>query len=73
VHTGFWWGDLRERDNLEDLGVRWENNIKINPQEVGWGGMDWIDLAQDRNRWRALVNAVMNLQVPYNAGNFFTS
>jgi hypothetical protein len=36
--------------------------------EVGWGDVDWIGLAQDRDRWRALVNSVMNLQVPYNAG-----
>ena len=43
---------------------RWEDNIKMDPQEVGFGGMDWIDLAQDRDRRRALVNAVMNLQVP---------
>jgi len=43
---------------------RWEDNIKMNLQEVGCGGMDWIDLAQDMDRWRALVNAVMNLRVP---------
>jgi len=43
---------------------RWEDNIKIDPQEVGCGGMDWIELTQDRDRWRALVNAVMNLLVP---------
>jgi hypothetical protein len=42
---------------------RWEDNIKMDLHEVGWG-MDWIELAQDRDRWRALVNAVMNLRVP---------
>ena len=43
---------------------RWEDNIKVDLQEVGCGGMDWIDLAQDRDGWRALVNPVMNLRVP---------
>jgi hypothetical protein len=39
---------------------RWEDNIKMDLQEVGWGGIDWIDLAQDRERWQAVVNTVMN-------------
>ena len=43
---------------------RWEDNIKIDLQEVGCGGLDCIDLARDRDRWRALVNVVMNLRVP---------
>jgi len=43
---------------------RWEDNIKVYLQEVGCGVMDWIEVAQDRDRWRALVNAVMNLRVP---------
>jgi hypothetical protein len=42
---------------------RWEDNIKMDLREVGWGGMDWINLAQDRDRWRALVNTVMKLRV----------
>jgi hypothetical protein len=43
---------------------RWEDNIKMGLQEVGCGGDNWIELAQDKNRWRALVTAVMNLRVP---------
>jgi len=52
---------------------RWKDNIKMDLQEVKCGGMDWIDLAQDRDRRRALVNAAMNLRLPYYAGNFLTS
>jgi hypothetical protein len=44
---------------------RWEDNIEMNLQEVGWGCTNWTDLAHDRDRWRAIVNAVMNLRVPY--------
>jgi hypothetical protein len=62
VHIGFWWGNLRERP-LGRPRRRWENNIKLDLQEVGWG-MYWMNLAQDRDRWRALVNAVMNFRVP---------
>jgi hypothetical protein len=43
---------------------KWGDNIKIYLREIGWGGMDWIDLAQDRDQWRALVNTVMNLRIP---------
>ena len=44
--------------------LRWEDNIKMDLQEVGYGSMDWIELAQDRDSWPALVNAVMKLRVP---------
>jgi hypothetical protein len=43
---------------------RWVDNIKIQLREIGWGGMYWIEVAQDRDQWRALVNTVMNLRVP---------
>jgi hypothetical protein len=54
--AGFWWGELKEGNNLEDLGRRLEDNIRMDLQQVGWGDMDWIALAQ--------VNAVMNFRVP---------
>jgi hypothetical protein len=63
VCTGFWWGNLKERDHWRDPGVDGDN-IKMDFQEVGGGGMDWIGLVQNRDRWRALVNAVMNVWVP---------
>jgi hypothetical protein len=58
---------VRKLEGMRPLGrprCRWVDNIKINLVEVGWSGVDWIGLAQDRYRWRVLVNAVMNLQVP---------
>jgi hypothetical protein len=47
---------------------RWVDNIRVDLGEVGWGDVDWIGLAQDRNRWKALVNSILNLRVPWNAG-----
>jgi hypothetical protein len=49
---------------------RWEDNIKMDLQEVGWGGLDWIYMALDRDRWRAVVNAVMNLRGFIKRGEF---
>jgi hypothetical protein len=49
---------------LERSRRRWEDNIKMDLQEVGCGGMDWIELAQDRDRWRGIVSSVRNLRVP---------
>jgi hypothetical protein len=63
VHTGFWLGGLREDDHLGDPGV--DGRIILKWSFKKWdGGMDWIELAQDRDRWRAVVNSVMNLRVP---------
>jgi hypothetical protein len=57
-------GNPKENRPLGRPRLRWVSNIKIDLREIGWGGMDWIDLAQDRGQWMALVNAVMNLRVP---------
>jgi hypothetical protein len=52
---------------------RWVDNIKMDLREAGWGCMGWIDVDQYRNKWRALVNTVMNIRVLQNAGNFLRS
>jgi hypothetical protein len=62
---GVYWVLVRKTVGKRPLGrprCRWEDNIKMDLQEVGCGGTDWIALAQNRDRWRALVNAVMNLR-----------
>ena len=63
VHTRFWWGIPQGKRPLGRPRRRWEENIKMDLQEVGWGHVDWIDLAQDRDSWWALVNAEMNIRV----------
>ena len=71
ARMGEWRGIYRvlvgRPEGMRPLGrprYRWRDNIKMDLQEVGCGGMDWIELAQDRDRWQTLVNAVMNLWVP---------
>ena len=64
MHTGFGWENVSGKRPLGRTRHSWEDNIKIYLQEVGCGGMDWIELAQDRDRWRVLVYAIMNLRVP---------
>jgi hypothetical protein len=72
VHSGFWWGNVKDIDHLEDLGV--DGRIILRWIFRKWSrGMDCIDLALDRNRWLAVVNAEMNFRVRKNAGNFLTS
>jgi hypothetical protein len=57
MHTKFWLGNLKGRDHLED-------NIRMDVRELGWKDVDWIQLAQDSDQWRDLVNKEMNLRVP---------
>ena len=57
-------GKPEGKRSLGRLRRRWEDNIKMDLQEMGCEGLDWIELAQDRVKWRALVNAVMNVRVP---------
>jgi hypothetical protein len=63
MHVGYCGKAIRKRP-LERPRHSWVGNIKMNLKEIGWNGMDWIDVAQDRDQWRAVVNTVMNLRVP---------
>jgi hypothetical protein len=58
MHIGYWWERQKGRDHWEDQDVG-----GMDLRETGWDGMDWIDVAQDRDQWRALANMVMNFQV----------
>jgi hypothetical protein len=62
-------GKPKERRPLGIPRYGWEDNIKMGLREIGCGGMDWIDLTQDRDKWMALMNKVMNLRVPINIEN----
>jgi hypothetical protein len=66
---GFWWENQKERGQYATTRHRWQDNIKIDLREIGWGGMDWINLAQDRDRWKAFLNTIMNLRVYKMLGN----
>jgi hypothetical protein len=63
VYTGFLWGNLKDKGHLEDPGLDWRIILRWIFRKWG-GGADWIDLAQDRDRWQAFVNAVINFLVP---------
>jgi hypothetical protein len=72
MHIGYWWESQKERDRWEDQD-RWVDIIKMALGERGWDGVDCINLAYDMDQWRALVNTVMNLWVPKNAGKLLSS
>jgi hypothetical protein len=74
MHIVFWWESQTEV--MRTLGRsrrRLENNIKLDLRETGRAGMNWIDQPHDKDQWRAIVNKVISLRVPYNFGNFFSS
>jgi hypothetical protein len=60
MHIGYWWESQKERGRSRR---RWVDNIKMDLREIEWDGMNWMELDQDRDQWRALVNTVMNLRV----------
>jgi hypothetical protein len=64
MHIGFLWENLKERHHWEDQDVGGWTILKCFFEEIGWDGVDWIDMAQDSDQWRTLVNTVLNLRVP---------
>ena len=73
VCTGFWWGNLMEGGQWGDPGADGRIILRLIFRKWDLGVMDWINMPQGRERWRALVNGVINLRIPLNAGNFWTS
>jgi hypothetical protein len=65
-------GKPEGRRPLRRPRLRWVDNINMDLREIGWDGVDWVDLTQDRDQWRALGNTMMNLRLPYNAGKFLS-
>jgi hypothetical protein len=57
-------GQARRKETTRKTRRRWVDNIKMDLREIGWDGVNWIDMAQERDQWRALVNTVLNLRVP---------
>jgi hypothetical protein len=64
MRVGYWWERQKEKRPPGRPRRRWVDDIKMDLRDIGWDGRDWIELAQDRDQWRALVTTVMNLQVP---------
>jgi hypothetical protein len=73
THKNILFGKAEGKRKLGNTRHRWDDNIGMNLREVIWEDVDWMHLAQDSDQWLAVVNTVMNLQVPQNAGNFLTS
>ena len=66
-------GRSEGKRTLRKSGLKFEDNIKMDLTDIRWEGMGWFSVVQDTDRWRAVMNAVMNLRVPKNAGNFLTT
>jgi hypothetical protein len=64
MHIEYCWESQKEKKPLEIPRSRWVYNTEMDLREIGWDGMNWIDLAQDRDQWRGLVNTVINFRVP---------
>ena len=71
MHTGFWWGNQSERP-LGRPRHRWEGNATMGFKEISWESVNWVDGAQERDKWHALMNVAMNCQFPYNVGNLLS-